>query len=212
MRRSRVLPAIATLAVVAAPLVSRPADGQAVAIQMTVPECAPRKENVAVYATVTPDVPGNEVRTYFHRRDYGDLYYLVMHPMGNGRYWAVLPKPQEQNESVEFHIHVRSADDQALESSPSMTIPVTSDCKVELTDEQRDAAQKLRVGDTRPDQRGRAVAWFLCDGIVERIDLDLQVRPDLFCAVPPGPVPIVAEGKSGVISGEDPPDVSPARP
>lgn len=183
---------------------------QPVVIEVAPPPCLPREGNAPLWATVTPDLPENSVRLYFQRAGYGDLYYLVMTRAGAGRFWAVLPKPEEQNESVEVHVHVRSQDDHALQSSPNLSIPVTGDCDVELTDEQEEIGEELRVGETNVSQRNRPVAWFLCDGIIERIDPEGEVRPDEFCGVPPGPAPIVAEGGKGSVIDGDPPNVSPA--
>lgn len=188
--------------------------------------CVPRQGNAVVTATVTPDEPENAVRLFFQRDAYGELYYLEMMPLGAGRYWAVLPKPEEQNDVAEYHVNVVApgpADIDALEnrdyqssitlqSSPTHRTPVTDDCKVEMTEEQRNHAQRLRVGETTVSQKGRPVAWWMCDGIIERIDTKGGVRPDEFCGAPPAPVPIIVEGKGIPISPTPPPEVSPSRP
>jgi len=170
--------------------------------------CLPRERNSVVYATVSPDLADYQVRLFFRRDGHGDAYFMAMTKFDDkGHFYAVLPKPDRQNEEVEYHVHVRGADKQTLASSPILIAPVTGDCKVELTKEQEDLSNELVVGETRVDQKGRPVAWFLCDGIVSRVDIFDEQRPDEFCSVPPGPVPIVAYGGKppGVPNGGGPP-------
>lgn len=188
--------------------------------------CLPRERNSVVLATVSPDLADYQVRLFFRRDGYGDAYFIQMVKFDDkGHFYAVLPKPDRQNEEVEYHVHVRGADKQTLASSPILIAPVTGDCKVEMTKEQEEMSNELVVGETRVDQKGHPVAWFLCDGIVSRIDVFDDQRPDEFCAVPPGPVPIIASGGAppgGVPNpgppgsptprSIPPPDASPSRP
>ncbi len=172
--------------------------------------CVPRERNSVVYATVSPDLDQYQVRLFFRRDGYGDAYFMQMVKFDDkGHFYAVLPKPDRQNEEVEYHVQVRDAVKQTLASSPILIAPVTADCKVEMTKEQEDMSNELVVGETRVDQKGHPVAWFLCDGIVSRIDVFDDSRPDEFCSVPPGPVPIVAAG--GPTVGV-PNEASPSRP
>jgi hypothetical protein len=185
---------------------------KAVIVEVDPLACLPEAENAVVTATVLPDDPTFEIRLYFQRDQFGDLYYLVMRPLGAGRYWMVLPKPEKQNDIAEYHVTVVAADRAVLQSSPHVQVPVSDDCEVELTEEQREQAEQLRVGETANDQKGRAVAWWLCDGIIERIDPQGGVRPDEFCGVPPAPVPIIVEGdKSTAPDPEPPEEVSPSQ-
>jgi hypothetical protein len=172
--------------------------------------CVPREENAVVYATVSPDTPQDQVRLFFRRDGYGDSYYMIMKKADDkGHFFGVLPKPDRQNLQLEYHVHVRGPNKETLAASPDQLAPVTGDCKVELTKEQKDMTNELVVGETRVDQKGHPVAWFLCNGIVSRIDVLDQPRPDEFCAVPPGPVPIVAYGAPTV---GVPNEASPSRP
>lgn len=184
---------------------------KAVIVEVEPLACPPRNENSVVTATVVPDDPTYQVRLYFQRDQFGDLYYLVMRPLGAGRYWMVLPKPERQNDFAEYHVSVVDAEQAVLQSSPRTQVAVTDDCEVELTEEQRDQAEQLRVGETNADQKGRAVAWWLCDGIIERIDPQGGIRPDEFCGVPPAPVPIIVEGNKDLgPDGTPPEEVSPS--
>lgn len=187
-----------------------PAWGAPAVVDLRGLPCVPRERNSVVYATVSPDIKDYQVRLFFRRDGHGDAYFMVMTKADDkGHYFAILPKPDRQNEEVEYHVHVRGPQKETLASSPILIAPVTGDCKVELTKEQDDLSNELVVGETRVDQKGHPVAWFLCDGIVSRIDVADEKRPDEFCAVPPGPVPIVA---AGPVSIGTPTEASISRP
>lgn len=181
-----------------------PALAQPVLISLADLPCLPEQANAALHVSVSPDVEQNAVRLFFRRQAHGDLYYLQMHPLGEGRYWAVLPKPQHQNEMVEYHVHIGGPAGETMATSPIRLVAVTHDCEVELTDQEEDESDNLRVGETTADQKSRAVAWFLCDGIVERIGVDGLVRPDDFCGVPPPPAPLVLGSIVGPLPAESP--------
>lgn len=204
--RRRLVPFVAALLLAAGAARAQ----RAVIVEVDPLPCLPRGENAVVTATVTPDDPENEVRLYFQRDEYGDRYYLVMRPLGAGRYWMVFPKPERQNEVAEYHVTVVDKELAILQSSPRQHAGVDDDCPVDLTEEQREQAQQLRVGETAVDQKGRAVAWWMCEGIIERIDTQGEVRPDEFCGAPPGPVPIIVEGAPQF--GGPPVEVSPSQP
>jgi hypothetical protein len=191
-----------------AALFAVPGLAQPVVVSLSDLPCFPERGNAPLYVATSPTSPDHVVRAFFRRQAHGDLYYMLMHPIGNGSYWAVLPKPEQQNEMVEYHIHVTGPDGQTLATSPIRLVAVTADCKAELTDEQEDESENLRVGETHSDQKGRPVAWFMCDGIVERIGVEGEIRPDDYCGVPPPPAPLVLGSEVGR-SQQDP---SPSRP
>ena len=170
---------------------------QPVVVSLSDLPCLPVSGNAPLYVASSPSSPDNIVRVFFRRQAHGDLYYLVMHPLDNGSYWAVLPKPEQQNEMVEYHIHVGGPDGQTLGTSAIRLVAVTDDCEAELSDKQEDESENLRVGETHSDQKGRPVAWFMCDGIVERIGVQGEIRPDDFCGVPPPPAPLVLGSEVG---------------
>jgi hypothetical protein len=94
-------------------------------------------------------------------------------------------------------VHVTGPQGQTLATSPIRLVAVTGNCEAELSDEQEDESENLRVGETHADQKGRPVAWFMCDGIVERIGVEGEVRPDEYCGVPPPPAPLVLGSEIG---------------
>jgi hypothetical protein len=61
-------------------------------------ECIPVGDFTPVYARVGNEPGGAEVRLYFRRfhEEVEDFYYVVMEPTGDGRYYAVLPKPTDE--------------------------------------------------------------------------------------------------------------------
>jgi hypothetical protein len=181
-----------------------PALAQPVIISVADLPCLPEQGNAALHISVSPDVEQNAIRLFFRRQAHSDLYYLLMHPLGNGHYWAVLPKPEKQNEMVEYHIHIGGPAGETVASSPIRLVAVTKKCEAKLSDQEEDESDNLRVGETTADQKSRPVAWFLCDGIIQRIGIDGQVRPDDFCGVPPPPAPLVLGSVVGPLPAESP--------
>jgi hypothetical protein len=62
-------------------------------------ECLPVGGFTPVYARVGSEPGGAQVRVYFRRfhEEVEDFYYIVMEPTGDGRYYAVLPKPSDED-------------------------------------------------------------------------------------------------------------------
>ncbi|MDX1630964.1 MAG: hypothetical protein R3234_03835 [Thermoanaerobaculia bacterium] len=184
--------------------------------------CLPADGNGVVHAGVMPEVDDRSVRLYFRRQGFGDFYWVPM-VADEGRYWGVLPVPEEANEQAEYYVAVYDGGDRILGQSPVRSAPVTGDCEPNLTPEQRDRASALTIGETSLSQKHRKVAWWECEGVVERIDLFLELRDDTSCQ-PIGwwerPEMLVPVGLAGVgvtrtvIVDEEPPgpEVSPAFP
>jgi uncharacterized protein YlaI len=156
--------------------------------------CLPVEGNAAVHASVSPPGAAVTVRTFFRRQDYGDMYYVTMNSLGGGNYWAVLPKPERQNEVVEYHVTALDAAGAVLNSSPVQRTTVLRDCEAKLAQAEEQLSEALTIGETTKHQKGHPVAWFLCDGILHRVDTQGEVRVDEFCSVPPTPIPIVDRG------------------
>jgi hypothetical protein len=169
-------------------------NAQPVAVVVSELACLPMEGNAPVFAAVSPADPGYAVRLYFQRQDHGDLYYVVMNPLGGGNYWAVLPKPERQNEVVEYHVTVLDPERRILGSTrdrQEYRATVIRDCEAKLSKQQEETSESLTIGETDPTQKGKPVAWFLCDGITHRIDSDGRLRADQFCAMPTSPMPYI---------------------
>ena len=183
-----------------------------------VPDCLAHKTNAAVVIKLPAEPPVAQSRLYFRRETHGDYNRTEFERQdkdddGRDTAWALFPKPDNENRSVEYYVDLRDADGKSIAVSEQKLVPVEDDCDVDLSGEQRSAGNKLTVGETTPDQRGKGVAWFICDGITQRISSDGKRRPDQFCGIPPSPFPVAGRDESGVIIDPKPPfPVSPSRP
>ncbi len=61
-------------------------------------ECLPLEDNGVVWATVEDNIPDTTVRLNFRRLNdiVEDLYWVEMHPSGEGRYWGIFPKSEDR--------------------------------------------------------------------------------------------------------------------
>jgi hypothetical protein len=183
--------------------------------------CIRVEDNGVVRAAVTGDAPGQSARLYFRWKNDRDgdkaFYWVSMEPEPNGRYWATPPKPEKRNTQVEYYGALVDPAGKVVARSATQVTPVTRDCKVQLTPKERGVAENLTVGETSPDQQGRDVLAFLCDGIVTRINYAGIRRADDVCRVcvvawwKKGAV-LPAAALVGVIVTDDDPEPSPSRP
>jgi hypothetical protein len=192
-------------------------------LEMYPSPCIPEGGNEAFYATGPEALPeGAELRLYFRREGHGDFYYVFMEPAEgqSGLYWGVPPKPDPMNHGVELYAALMSQDGVLLSQSSHYIAPVSTDCPVELSQDQRDRSVSLDVGETAIGQKHEWIAWFLCDGISSRIDVHGEVREAPACVpvivlLPPTHVaPLVAAGLTSglIIGGSDDEPASPSRP
>lgn len=149
-------------------------------ITVMTPGCLPPKANGVVTAAVQPATGLSSVRVYFRKAASPSFYYLEMRAVGNGTYWAVLPRPEEDTKIVEYQLAV--GDGEGRETRGNLQkVDVLSSCKPVLTADQSWVAQNLVVGETILDQKNKSVVGFLCPGIVSRIDINGQIRSDEYC-------------------------------
>ncbi len=145
-------------------------------------ECFPEGDNGIVFATIGEEPSGGvSTRLYFRWDQDEDFYYVFMTAAGNGRYWATPPKPDPENEGIEYYVALIDPLGEVLAKSDALHSPVDNDCEVELDERQRGAAENLTVGETTFEQVGEEVDGFLCDGIVSRINPDGVLRGDEAC-------------------------------
>lgn len=200
-------------------LLGTAAQGQSVSVERA--SCIPREDNGIVRGTITGGAPGQSARLYFRWRNDGNgdkaFYWVPLEAEPDGRYWAVPPKPEKRNTRVEYYAALVDAAGKIVARSETRLTPVTGDCRVQLTPKERGVAENLTVGETSPDQQGREVLAFLCDGIVTRINHAGIRRADDVCRVcvvawwkKGAVVPVAA--LIGVIVPDDDPEPSPSRP
>jgi hypothetical protein len=195
------------------------AHAQAPSIAVDDLSCIRTEDNAVLSATVSPEVGGAAVRLFFRWNQHGDFYFVDMEPLGGGRYWGVLPKPEKRNESVERYVSVVDPGDRELSRSKPATIPVNRDCKADLSPKQEGRAQNLTIGETVMPQKNEEVLGFLCDGIVTRRDARGILRPDDVCRTcVVAWWPKAAAAAAGIalipliIDTDDDPEPSPSRP
>jgi len=79
-------------------LAATAAHGQEVQVESEPVECVPIEGNAVAWAKVENLSSDAAVRLYFRRLHdvVEDLYYVEMHPAGQGRYWGVFPKAEDR--------------------------------------------------------------------------------------------------------------------
>lgn len=123
----------------------------------------------------------------------------------------------QKYEPAEWFLARVDAEGRALERTPMRVAPIDKDCRVELTDDQRDEANELDIGDTAAWQEGDVPFHWECEDISRRIDVDgdegQQVCPAAIVWWPAAAGGLGALGYV-VVTDDDPrrPEASPSRP
>jgi hypothetical protein len=142
--------------------------------------CLPKDNNTLVSLSLKPETGWSSVRVYFRKNGLIDFYYLELRSDGRGNYWGTLPRPDEGTRSADIQFAVK--DGEGVETrSPLQTVGVTSTCSTSLSPEQERFARNLVVGETVIDQAGAVLAGWQCTGVVSRINVNGQLRPDATC-------------------------------
>jgi hypothetical protein len=186
--------------------------------------CMPPDGHSVVYADVDP-VPAedDEVRIYFRRDGYGDYYYVIMEVADDNvpnRYRGVVPVPEPDNLATQLYLGVVALDQTLVSRSLTSTVAIDDDCDVEV-----DESTNFVVGETSYAQKGRKIAWWQCEDVVSRIDVNGEERDERSCLPvilwwqrPEILVPVAVASVGGVILIDDlidsspPPPVSPSAP
>ncbi len=190
---------------------------QAQTISLEQAPCVPQEDNGIVRANVAGGGPTLQPRLYFRWNNHEDFYWVAMEPDPNGRFWATPPKPEKRNEMIQYYGALIDPVGKVAGRSPMLTTKVTKDCKPNLTPRERGMAENLTVGETTPQQQGREVLAFLCDGVITRVNYAGIRRGDDVCRAcvvawwPRVVSPAVAGLTSIIIVGDDP-EPSTARP
>jgi hypothetical protein len=184
-------------------------------ISIVDPECIPRKGNGVVRTSVIPDpAVGQSPRLYFRWKGQPAFYWVSLEVEPNGRYWSVLPRPEERNEEVELYGAVVDPAGKMISQS-EVKFAKVRDCKVDLSPKEQGVADNLIIGETASSQYKKRVIGFLCPGIKIRIDPQGVKRADEECGpcglawLPPG---LATAGVLGVVIGDRPGEASPSRP
>lgn len=215
--RARILP-VAGLA--AGLLLAGATAARAQSIAVEKPSCMPTEDNGLVRATMSSVSPGLAPRLYFRWQDHEDFYWVAMEAEPGGRFWATPPKPEMRNDHIELYSALVDPTGKAVARSEAQKIPVTKDCKVQLGPKERGVAENLTVGETSPQQQGKKVLAFLCDGVVTRVNYAGVRRSDEVCRAcviawwqrKAVLIPLAAGVIGGVITDRQEPEPSPSRP
>lgn len=186
-------------------------------LSLAPPECIPPKGNSVVRASIVPDpAVGQSPRVYFRWKGQPAFYWEPLEVEPNGRYWTVLPRPEERNEEVELYAAVVDASGKMISQSEVKVARVKNDCKVVLSTKEKGVADNLIIGETVSSQYRKRVIGFLCPGLKIRIDPQGIKRADEECGpcglawLPPG---LAAAGLLGAVIPEHPEgEASPSRP
>ena len=145
-----------------------PADAQSITVEKA--SCNPMEENGIIRGTVGSTAAGLSPRLYFRWKDHEDFYWVNFEPEMGNRFWAVPPKPEQRNKEIEYYAALVDPAGKVAARSETQVVPVTKDCRAPLDLRQRGVAQNLTVGETSPQQQGKKVLAFLCDGVVTRVN------------------------------------------
>lgn len=88
---------------------------------------------------------------------------------------------ERENEAAEYFVGAYDADGELIASSPMYLVEVREDCGVRLTARESGWAANLTVGETVPEQAGKKLFHWLCEGVSSRVDWREVPRPDDFC-------------------------------
>ncbi len=145
----------------------------------SVPSCLSRG-NTVVFLSLKPETGWSSVRVYFRRAGLPDFYYLELRSDGRGNYWATLPLPEDETRSAEVQFGVKDAEGVETRSA-LLKLHDEAGCSTQLSQEQQRFARNLVVGETVMGQTGQVLHGWKCPGVVSRINLDGQLRPDANC-------------------------------
>jgi hypothetical protein len=181
-------------------------------ISLVDPVCIPRKGNGVLRVSISGSVAGQPPRLYFRKKGESPFYWVPLETEPNGRYWAVLPLVDSQNDEVEYYAAVVSVSGKLLIQSKMSFVRVQNDCRVELTHEERGAAETLVIGETASSQYNKKLLGFLCRGIRIRIEPQGVKRADEQC----GPCGLTwlspSLAAAGILSLAGAVEASPSRP
>jgi hypothetical protein len=130
--------------------------------------CIPGGAQAMLQCDVTLSTFIDFVRVYFHSNAYKDDYFVEMRHGAGTRFFAVLPWPDTAvTKGVMYRIVVKAGDG-TESSTEQVNVPVSGDCPVSLSDEEKGYASNLVVGLTTSAQP-LVPEGFLCKGIVSLI-------------------------------------------
>jgi hypothetical protein len=182
------------------------------------PSCMPREANGLIHAALPASEAGRLLRLYFRWSDHEAFYWVQMEAEPGGRYWITPPKPDKRNDAIEYYAALVDPSGKVVARSESRKVKVADDCRVQLTPREQGVAENLTIGETAPEQVGKKVMGFLCDGVVTRVNAAGVRRADDICRAcvvawwQRKSVLIPAAGVIGVVVAGSPPEPEASTP
>lgn len=127
--------------------------------------CIPGEAQAKLLCDVTPSTYIDFVRVYFHSNAYKDDYFVEMRRGAGNRFLAFLPWVDPAvTKGVTYRIVVKTGDG-TESSTKAVNVPVSGNCPVSLSDDEKVYASNLVIGLTVSGQP-LVPQGFLCKGIV----------------------------------------------
>lgn len=144
--------------------------------------CIPGDAQAKLYCNVTPLTSIVSVRVYFHSDAYKNDYFVEMRRGPGDRFFAVLPWADTAvTKGVTYRIVVKSGDTGTESSTEQADVPVSGNCPVSLSEEEKRYASHLVLGLTKSGQPSAPPEGFLCKDIDSVITAKGEMKPAEDC-------------------------------
>lgn len=188
------------------------------------PECVPSDANARLEMSVTSDSPIVSAKVFYRSSAHEGYprYFYQMRRDPSGKFWAVLPLPESETKEVLYEFVAHNIDGTESRSA-TLRVPVRSNCRMPLTDEEKLYTENLVIGLTE-DSQEVVPKGFQCVGVISKITTQGELMPHEECRKLlaywyrrpvglwiAGGAAVIAGGGIIVTGGGGPP-VSPSRP
>jgi hypothetical protein len=143
--------------------------------------CIPVEAQALLLCDVMPSTPIAWVRVYFNSNAYKDDYFVEMRRGAGNRFFGVLPFVDRTiTKGVTYRMVVKSPEGIEF-STERANVPVSGNCPVLLSDDEKKNASNLVVGATKSGQPLAPPDGFLCKNIVSVITFNGEMKPAEEC-------------------------------
>jgi hypothetical protein len=167
--------------------------------------CIPGDAQAKLLCNVTPLTSIASVRVYFHSLAYKDDYFVEMRRDAGDGFFAILPWADTKiTKGVTYRIVGKSVEGAEF-STEQANVPVSSNCPVSLSDNEKTYASHLVLGLTKSGQPSAPPEGFLCKDIDSVITAKGEMKPaedcrKLLAALLPGAAGASAVGAAAGVS------------
>jgi hypothetical protein len=142
--------------------------------------CIPSEAQTRLLCDVTPSTSIASVRVRFHSDAYKDDYFVEMRRGAGDSFFAVLPRADTAvTKGVTYRIVVKAGDGTET-TTEQANVPVSGNCPVSLSDDEKRYASNLVVGLTASAQPS-VPQGFRCEGIVSEITFNGELKSHEDC-------------------------------